>query len=204
MKKINIILIVLACLVSSCNGQNLEQCKLHLKKSKEAFNSFYKVQNQKLLTEALSEVELSQDCPETRLASVELKISILSLKKDYQTAYKYVESLDKNDFVKSYRKSMQVNFFKALSYESQSDLKNRNLYLKKAISDVEKFINEQKKTDQDAYYDLFLIKSKMLNKEEFNSYINEIIIKNPSEKQFFEILKESFDEQSKKINATSR
>jgi hypothetical protein len=205
MKKTSIILILLSVLVSSCNGQisDLEDCKEHLKKSKKIFNSFYKEQNQKILNEALSEVELSQNCPETRLASVELKISILFAKKEYDIAYKFIKSLSKDDFIKPYKKDMQFNFFKALDYESKSDIKNRNIYLLKASNEVDKYIKNYKTIDQEAYYDLFFIKSKILNKEEFNSYINGIIIKNPSEKQFFEILRQSFDKQTKQIGNVS-
>jgi hypothetical protein len=205
MKKISILSIALACLVSSCNGQslNVEQCKEHFKNSKKAFNTFYTEQNQNLLSEALKEVELSQNCPETRLASIELKISILSAKKDYQAAYKFVESIDKNDFAKPYRKDMQSNLFKALDCESKSDLINRNLYLKKATTEIESFINEQKITDQEAYYDLFLIKSKLLSKNELDADITLLEKKYPADKIFFELLKESFKDEGKQISVSN-
>ncbi len=206
MKRIVSLLIVFVCLISSCNGQNsnIEQCKTHFKTAKKTFSSFYTDKNQKLLTEALKEVELSQNCPQTRLVSIELKISILSAKKDYQAGYKFVESLDKKDFAKPYKKDMQSNMFKALDYESKSDIKNRNLYLKKATAEIESFINEQNATDQEAYYDLFLIKSKMLSKNELDGNILLLEKQHPSDKDFFEVLKESFNEQVKQVNVSPK
>ena len=206
MKRIISFSMVLACLVSSCNGQNsnVEQCKSHLKSAKKSFNSFYTEQNQKLLTEALKDVELSESCQETRLASIELKLSILSTKKDYQTAYKFVESLDKSDFTKPYRKNMQSNLFKALEYENKSDLKNHKLYLQKATTEIERYINEQKTIDQEAYYDLFLLKSKILSKSELDADIILLEKQYPADKDFFELLKESFNEQPKQVKVSSK
>ncbi len=204
-KPIILLLFIFANLASSCNGQNSNtiQCKVDFKNAKKAFNSFYKERNEELLSEALKEVELSQSCPETRKASIELKVSILSLQKNYDKAFKFVESLDVNDFAKSYKKEMESNLLKALDYESKSDLKNKSLYLKKAIVVIESYINQQKTTDQEAYYDLFFIKSKMLSKNELDSNILLLEKQYPVDKDFFEALKESFNEQPKEIHPTT-
>jgi hypothetical protein len=201
MKKIVSLSIVILCLISSCNGQSREeQCKMHFKKAQKAFNSFYTEQNQKLLTEALTEVELSKGCPKIRLGFIELKISILSAKKDYQTGYKFIESLNKNDFTKPYKKVMQYNLFKSLDYESKSDLKNKNLYLKKAVAEIDNYIKEQKIIEQEAFYDLFFVKSKLLKKDEINQELNVLKKEYPSNSDFFEILKETFNEDIKQGN----
>lgn len=202
MKKI-LFLLSFTYMINSCNGQKTDvaECKKHFISAKKAFDTYYTNQNSKLLNEALREVDLSSECSETRLASVELKISILSTKKDYVKAYKYIESLDDNDFTRVYSKEMQYNYFKALDFQSKSDLKNYMIYLKKAEKTIEDFIKNQNTINQEAYYDLFLIKSKILNKEDFNSYIDGLIKTTPSGRQLFELLRESFSEQTKQINA---
>lgn len=205
MKKTNIGLFIFACFLTSCNGQNtnIETCKEHLKKSKTAFNSFYTQNDQNLLLTALKESELAQDCPETKQASIELKISILSLQKNYNKAYTFVDSLDIKDFTKPYKKDMQSNLFRALDYELKSDLKNRNLYLKKAINEINNFIGDQKVIDKEAYYDLFFIKSKMLNKNQLEVDIVLLKKKYPNDKSFFELLKESFNDEEKQISISN-
>jgi hypothetical protein len=170
MKKVNLIFFILACFLNSCNGQttSIDKCQEHLKNAKNAFNSFYKENNQVDLLTALKESELSQDCPETRKGSIEIKISILSLQKEYKRVYMFIDSLSEKDFTKPYKKFMQSNLFKALDCKSKSDIKNRNFYLNSSISEINIFISKQKKIDQEAYYDLFLVKSELLSKDELN------------------------------------
>lgn len=203
MKRIVALSIALTCLISSCKGQNSneEKCKKHFENSKKALNYYYSEQNQKQLDIALQEVELSLSCSETRRASIDLKISILSLQKSYVRALNFVESLNIKDFNKPYKKGMQSNFFQALCYELKSDLKNRNLYFDKAIVLIENYIKEQKSIDEEAYYDLFLVKSKVLTKKQIDSYIVELVKEHPKDKGFFELLKESFNEESKEISS---
>jgi len=87
---------------------------------------------------------------------------------------------------------------------SSCDFKNRNIYLKKSVVELENFIKEQKVLDQEAYYDLFLIKSKILNKKELTNYIEKLKKQYPTDKDFFEALKQSFDEQLKQIQASQK
>lgn len=151
--------------------------------------------------DALKDIQKSLDCPETRNASVELKISALSILKEYDKGYQFIDSLEEKDFSKSYKKKMQYNFLKALSYESKSNISDRNIYYNKAISEAQAFIDSKKTIDEEAYYDLFFVKSKILNTKEINSEIDSLKMKYPSDKDFFESLKDSFNETSKEVNA---
>ena len=196
--------ILITMLLSSCNGQNgnKDTCKVNYIEAKKKFNEFYVHNNAILLSDALKDVQKSLDCPETRGASIELKISALSLLKKYDKAYQFVDSLEEKDFSKPYKKKMQYNFLKALSYESKSKITDRNIYYNKAILEIQTFVNNQKAIDQEAYYDLFLVKSKILNSKQISDEINNLKVKYPADKDFFESLKESFNEETKQINAS--
>lgn len=191
--------------LNSCNGQNKDKdiCKSNYIEAKRKVSKFYMNNNDKiLLSDALKDVQKSLNCPETRNASIELKISALSLLKKYDIAYQFVDSLEEKDFLKPYKKKMQYNFLKALSYESKNKIADRDNYFNKAILEIQTFIDNQKTIDQEAYYDLFLVKSKILSPKQINEEITSLKIKYPNDKDFFEALKESFNEETKQINAT--
>lgn len=188
----------------SCNGQtgNKDVCKTNYINAKNKFNKFYNEKNPVLLSDALKDVQKSLDCPETRNASIELKISALSFLKEYDKVYKFIDSLEEKDFSKSYEKKMQYNYFKALDCEFKKQNEDKKKYFDKAISETQNYINNQKTIDQEAYYNLFLVKSKILNVKQINDEINNLKIKYPADKDFFESLKESFNEETKQINAS--
>lgn len=188
-------------LLVNCNGQtnNVDICKKHYKNAQKSLNAFYSEDKQIFLKEALIEVEMSMNCKEIRAKSIDMKISILSLQKEYEKACLFIESLDEKDFSKKYKKSMQYNFFKALNYESKYDTINRNIYLDKAINDINNFIKVQNIIDQESYYDLIFIKSRKLTKMQLDAEIGLLVEKYPAEKVFFEILKESFNEDDKQV-----
>lgn len=197
--------ILVLTILSSCNGQNTNQdCKTSYIEAKKKFNEFYATNNTVLLADVLKDVQKSLNCPETRSASIELKISALSLLKKYDIAYQFVDSLEDKDFTKPYKKKMQYDFLTALSYESKSKIPDRDAYFNKAILEIQTFIDNQKTIDQEAYYDLFLVKSKFLSPEQISEEINSLKIKYPSNKDFFETLKESFNEGTKQINASMK
>ncbi len=195
--------ILILTILSSCNGQNTSKdCKTSYIEAKKKFNKFYTDNNSVLLSDALKDVQKSLNCPETRIASIELKMSALSLLKKYDIAYQFVDSLADKDFSKPYKKKMQYDFFKALNYESKSKIADRNIYYNKAILEIQTFVSNQKTIDQEAYYDLFLVKSKILTSEQISDEINNLKTKYPADKDFFESLKESFKDETKQINAS--
>ncbi|MBF4494097.1 hypothetical protein IR010_16225 [Flavobacterium sp. MR2016-29] len=206
---INSIKLFFKCIIAilflcSCNGQNAnkEDCKTNFIKARTKLNKFYTENNPVLISDAVKDVEKSLDCPETRSASIDLKISALSLLKKYDVAYKFIDSLEEKDFSKPYKKKMQYNFFKALDCESKLQNDDKKKYFDIAITEIQTFINNQKTIDQESYYELFLVKSKILSAEQVSDEINILKIKYPADKNFFESLKESFDENPKQINAS--
>ncbi|MEO6177904.1 MAG: hypothetical protein ABIP27_22300 [Flavobacterium circumlabens] len=193
--------IIIITFLCSCNGRtaNKDVCKTSYINAKNRFNKFYTQKNPVLLSNALKDVQKSLNCPETRSASIELKISVLSLLKEYDKAYHFIDSLEEKDFSKPYKKKMQYNFFKALSYESKSKIADRDLYYNKALVEIETFVDSQKNIDQEAYYELFMVKSRLLSSEQISDEINILKIKYPTDKIFFEALKESFNEKVKQV-----
>lgn len=196
--------IVMITFLCSCNGQtgNKDVCKTNYISAKNKFNKFYTEKNPALLSDALKDVKKSLDCPETRMASIDLKISALSFLKEYNKAYEFIDSLAEKDFSKPYEKRMQYNYFKALDCESKLQNEDKKIYFDKAIAEIQNFIDNQKSFDQEAYYNLFLVKSKILSPEQINKEIDNLKIKYPNDKDFFEALKESFNEEAKQINAS--
>lgn len=195
--KVSIQLFFLTILLNSCHGQtsaSIEECKSHVVNASKMVNSFYSEKKQNLLSDALKEVEFSMNCPETKAKSIEIKISILSLQLQYDKASAFINSLNENDFSKSYKKNMQYYLFKAFSFESKSDIKNRDINFKQSIESINQFIGKSKSIDQEAYYDLYFVKSKMLNKEEISQELDDLKKTYPSDAEFFELLKESFNE----------
>jgi len=198
--KVSVQLFFLTILLNSCHGQTVtrtEECKSHVANASKMVNSFYSEKKQNLLSDALKEVEFSINCPETKAKSIEMKISILSLQLQYDKASEFINSLSESDFSKSYKKNMQYYLFKALSFESKSDSKNRDVNFKQSIESIKQFIEKSKSIDQEAYYDLFFVKSKLLKKEEISQELNALKKKYPSDAEFFELLKESFNEEAK-------
>lgn len=189
----------------SCNGQttNKDVCKTNYIIAKNKFDKSYTDKNKMLLSEALKYVQKSLDCPETRTASIELKISALSFLKEYNKAYVFIDSLEEKDFSKPYEKKMQYNYFRGLDCELKLKNKEKKKYFETAIIEIQNFINNQKSIDQEAYYNLFLVKSKILNSKQINEELNELKIKYPNEKDFFESLKESFNEETKQITVSA-
>lgn len=191
---------------NSCNGQaKIDGCKESYKNANKNLNAYYKSENQSLLQNAIVYVEQSMTCEETRRKAIHLKISLLILSKSYKWGYEFIDTLNQNDFGKSYKKQMHHDFFKALEYESKSDTLNARKLYTKIIESLDDYIqsesNFQKALDQEAYYDLFFVKSKLLPQSQINTELDELAQKLPADKVFFITLKSSFDVASKETNA---
>lgn len=204
LRKLNITLIVFALFtLNSCNGQakDKDDCVLHLKNARKSFNSYYQNNEDSALISALNEVEKSMQCIETRRGAVELKLSLLMLLKKYPEGYKYIDSLTENDFKLSYKKTLAYNYFLASEYESKGDTVMRNKLLNETVSNIQKYIQGENmpdhKINEEAYYDLFLIKSKILTQEQMNVEIALLKRKYPKNKDFFDALEDSFNESPK-------
>lgn len=179
----------------SCSGQSVvDDCESAMKNAKSELNTYYKSNDLALLNSALHYTEQSMFCKETRLQAVELKTSLLILLKRYKAGYEFTDSLGQNDFNKGYKKAMNYNFFKALEYETNGDTVSAHKSYLEAMNHISQSIetNKASQVDQDAYYDLFLMKSKVLSPSQLEDELEALIKKYPANKDFFTILKTSF------------
>lgn len=191
---------------NSCNGQvKLDDCKESYKSASKSLNAYYKSEEQSLLQDAIFYADQSMKCEETRRRAIDLKISLMALSKNYKRGYEFIDSLDQNDFSKKYKKQMHYNFFKALEYESKADTINARKLYTAIIKDINNYIelegSSQKPLDQEVYYDLFFVKSKVLLQSQINTEIDELAQKHPSDRDFLVALKSSFAMASKEANA---
>jgi hypothetical protein len=195
---------------TSCNGQSKQSadCIASYKKAKTALNTYYGNNEQSLLQESLNNVEQAIRCEETKFKAIDLKISLLMLLKKYKTGYQFIDSLSEKDFSTGYKKKMNYNFFLAMEYESKKDTFNRNLVLNVVILDIQNYIQNEKmpvgKLDDQVYYDLYTIKSKILDQSKLSTEIDSLKKIYPGQEAFFESLKESFNDESKKSIPRSR
>lgn len=182
---------------SACNGQKeVDDCKEGYRKANKALINYYQNKRQDLLPAAIADVQQAMECKETRRRAIDLKISLLALSKSYKKGYEFVDSLGQEDFEKKYKKDMHHGFFRAMEYEAKADTNNARKLYAQIIRVIEGSIDEGygsgKPLDQEMYYDLFLIKSKLLSQSQMGAEIDELGRKHPSDKDFFITLKSSF------------
>lgn len=182
--------------VVGCSNRKNDECDIHYKNARQFLYKYHINQKRSLLVQALAEIERS-GCPETALGAVELKISLLSLLKKYKEAYQYIDSLGPGSFKLEYKKGMSYNLFRALEYEGKLDTANRDRFLNKSINTIQSYIDEQdtseSKFNEEAYYDLFLIKSKLENPENLNKDIEKLKKRYPNKLMFWEGIKGSLE-----------
>jgi hypothetical protein len=137
-----LLVIAVACIMQSCAGQSKAplDCKSHLKTAVKNLNEYYQNGHTGSLEVALNNLNQSIACPETRLRSTDMKISILMLLKRYENGYLFVDSLQTNDFDKPYKKEVSYNYFKALQYESKLDMANRDKLLRNIVGSLENYL----------------------------------------------------------------
>jgi hypothetical protein len=190
--------VLFAMLFSSCQGQSiqLKDCLSHFKESRIALNTYYKNNDTSLLQKSLDNIEIAMNCDETRRGAIELKISLLMLLKKYKNGCLFIDSLSDKDFKVSYERKMIYNFFLAMDYESIGDTINRNKCYNTAIENIQNYIQQENlpkdKIDERAYYDLFLTKWKILDKEQLKAAIELAKQQHPNNKDFFESLQSTF------------
>ena len=192
-------------LLNSCNGQsNIDTCKLSYKNARNNLNNYYKNTDQSLILKALQEVNQSLQCQDTRHKAIDLKISLLAILKMYKNGYQFIDSLNENDFSAKYKKTMNHNYFLALEYEEKSDTANRNKLLNETVANIQNYIRQenmpQGKLDEEAYYDLFFVKKKVMSLEKINAEIDLLKKQYPRDEEFFDALKSSMDEETKVVN----
>lgn len=185
-------------IITGCNGQskNLKDCKAHYQSAKRMSNDYYRNNNPAMLRSALNEVDKAIQCNETKSKSIELKISLLSLLKEFKVAYEFIDTLKDDNFKYRYKKAMNYNYFRALDYGNKLDTLNSNLFFKKSLKSVQDFIDKESATttlNEEAYFDLFFIKKQFESKEKMANEIDSLKKKYPEHEQFFDALKGSLN-----------
>lgn len=157
-----------------------------------------------LLYEALQGFNKSVNCEKTRGAAIEGKISVLNLMGKYLEGYKFIDSLNVADFRFPYKKQVHSDYFLAQNFLSEGDTTKYKFYINKIIDNIndhiqKKLINSDK-ISEEPFYDLYYMKSKILNKNEFLTEVEKLKNKYPQEKDFFDNLYETFYNLKKVIN----
>jgi hypothetical protein len=186
---------IIICL-NSCAGQSpIDDCKIGINNAQRNLNNYYKSKDSTLLDTSLRYTEQSMLCKETRLRAVELKTSLLVLLRKYKRGYEFIDSLRQDDFSKEYKKRMNYSFLRALEMEANGDTTNAHKLYAEAVNYVNHFIEttgKDSQIDQDAYYDLYFIKSRIFTQEQIENELEELAKENPSDRVFFTVLKSSF------------
>lgn len=184
---------------AGCNGQTNQSqiCAENYKKAKASLNKYYINNNRSDLEESLESIETAIGCKEMRSASIDLKIPVLMLLEKYKSGYEFVDSLSQTDFNASYKKLMIASFFRALEYGQKRDTTNRNKLFNETIVYIQKYIQEDTSAgiaDENAYYDLFMVKSRVLDISSINKEIDSLMNVYPNQKAFFDVLRNSLKE----------
>lgn len=179
---------------SACSGQpDINDCKQSLKVASNDLDAYYTTPHQAPLLKSLSHAEKALQCPETRPKAIEQKISLLLLIGNYRAGYKFIDSLDEDDFAEKYKKSMNSNIFRAFEYESVGDTANADKLYIETINDLNNYLNvsdtNTKALDQEIFYDLFFVKGRLLSPEQINAELDSMANIYPMHKKLFLVLR---------------
>jgi hypothetical protein len=181
--------------LSACQAQSgdNEKCVRGFKNAQKNLFNYYSNNNYKSLDSALLNIEQSALCTKTRVASVEIKISILLLMQKFEQGYKYVDSLNEKDFPLRYQKEISLNVFKAKKYESSKDTASSLKCYSEIAKVIQSYITQMQISEgldfEARYYDLFIFKAKCFSQKQIESEIDSLTKKYPKERDFFEVLK---------------
>lgn len=184
------ILFCLCCLSCQDKHGNALGCKENFTKALDIYNSYLLIpENTSDLQNALDALEDSLLCDDTRKMSIEVKISILLILENFQDGERFVDSLDKDDFTRLYKKEMYLYYFRSyLCNDKDCRLDN----LRKSEEAITKVIESENIFEEEAFYDLFSIKSLMASEEEFIQQLLLYKTLYPGHEDFFDALSSNF------------
>lgn len=196
--RITSFLFVLFLIGCNTKSDKINKCKANFKKAASDLNDYYKDSSQSHLLDALSLVQDSRGCDETKKASVELKSSLLILLKRYKEGADFIDSLDNKDFTADYKKGMYSSYFKSMEYKIAGDTMQRNVVLRASVEEIQDYIDhkvgQKGKINVEAYYDLFLVKIRLFDFPQVSHELDSLKRKYPEEQDFFDALKGTFKE----------
>lgn len=180
--------------LSFSNGTGVlsdKDCQNNLSRANSLLNEYYTDGNEKDLSLSLSIIDsVFNLCPDNRGQLVSLKITLLTLLKDYDKGFEFVNTLEEKGFDKPYKRNMYLNTFKALSFEAKGDTIQRNVFFKELTNEIENYVNKNP-TDKSAITDLFFTKIRFTSKEVVIEEIDQMQENADADKDFYEALKES-------------
>lgn len=178
----------------------IANCKVDLKKAADSLNSYYQSGKLSALEASLPFLQEPLECPETRPRAIEMKISIFVLLKEYENGYKFVDSVKDNDFSRPYKREMAMDYFRALEFESKADSIDKKKHLQLITHNIQDYIKRSASSDtamdKEAYYDLYLIKSKLYPINELYKELDSLKTRYPGQIDFIESLKGTLNPQS--------
>ena len=162
-------------------------------------NSFYISGDSSVLSASIPHLDVALKCVDTKLAATETKISLLSLIGWFDEGLKFVETTKIEDYKREYQKETTKYFFLAKTSEALGNIKEYQSNLIKAVQLVQEVISRNEKASSkfniEVYYDLFLLKSLYLHKEEILKEIDLLEKKYPLEESI-SYLRGTFESES--------
>ena len=191
----NLLLAYMSTLSLSCsNGTGVlsdKDCQNNVSKANSYLNDYYIDGNEKSLNLSLSIIDsVFNLCPENKGQLVSLKITLLTLLKEYDKGFEFVNALEEEGFNKPYKRNMYLNTFKALSFEAKGDTMKRDVFFKELADEIESYVNKNP-SDKSAITDLFFTKIRFTSKETVLEEIDQMKEKEQARKDFYNALKES-------------
>jgi len=162
-------------------------------------NEYYKDSSSTTpLRQSLNEVENAIKCTKTRGPSIDLKISLLLLLKRYADGFKFVDSLEEDDFNPRYKKKVMAENFRALDFEQRHDTVSRNRLFKEIITNIRNYIqgdNGGKDTlNEEAYLYLYTFKEKLFGPNKTDAEIDSLQFQFPQKKDYLKLIKNAIKE----------
>jgi hypothetical protein len=133
---------------TSCPESSIDWCEFVKKRSAELIYNFYNDNDTVHLDSALNQInEAIENCEKYSELLSYRKLSILSLKHEYQEALLFIKSTDDKKFNWStYSKTILYKRFQAMQSQYHGNIIERNDYLDSIIKEIEVYIilNQQK------------------------------------------------------------
>lgn len=190
------VLLGLSFAAPSCGqpSKGMDNCKAYYISARKKLNIYYTKKDTTLLRASSSDLNHSLLCPETRIAAVELKLSLLSLLKDYSGGCEFIKSLDETDFNVAYKKEMDYALFKGLQYEGKQDTVNSKKYFYEGATAIRLYLNQsglevKNPKFEEAYYNLFLMEQHFEPIALIEKEIDSLMIKYPEQDKFWTLLR---------------
>ena len=192
MKCMSSFIVYLLILIVSCKSQTIQkqQCIDSYKNAKVELGNYAKSKSNLFLARALTCLDTAMQCNDIKQKSVDLKITIYNLLKDYQNGQKFIDSLSITDFDKPFKKRFYSSLFKAQYLQSIGDSAGGKVIYLENIEDLKLSLIESntKKLNEEVCASLIFIESKIYSNDFLLSEIENLKSKFPEKTNFLDEL----------------